>query len=1082
MSNKRYWRGIEEYTNDLEFVKNAEREFPEYIPSNEDEESEGPNRRDFLKLMGFSVAAAALASCETPVKKAIPYLNKPVDVDPTIPNFYASTYFDEGEYASILVKTREGRPIKVEGNEFSPINSGKTSARVQASVLDLYDGTRYQGFVRLGATASEKKSEREAENIAIDKEILAKLASARNIRLVTQSVISPTMQKAIDQFKAKYPSTQHVQYDVFSQEGILAANEKMFGKAMVPSYDFRRAQTIVSFGADFLGTWISPTEFAAQYARNRKVSTDKREMSRHYQFEANLSLSGANADYRIPVKASQERSLVAALYKKIVNKSKFADEALDAKLEMAAKDLLLSQGKSLVISNSNDENVQLIVNAINQRLDNYGKTIKTDRANRQYQGRSADMDQFVSDVVGGRVGAVIFCGVNPVYTHPRGGELKEGLSKVGLKVSLAQKPDETSVLCDFVCPDNHYLESWGDAEPRDNHLSLRQPAITSIFQTRQAGQSLLTWAGNNQAYYDFLRATWQQEYFDRQTMFRQFESFWEASVHNGVWDLQSSAPSPATQGANTDKETSSTVDLNENGVVEEGEVAPQTPSFNVNTALSQVESTYKTGEGTELSLYQKVATGSGSQANNPWIQEMPDPISKACWDNYLCVSQKMAADMGLRQGSIVTVKAGEVSFNAPILVQPGQAPGTVSIAIGYGREVCGKVGQGIGVNVYPVSGQEFSADVSIAKTGDKMRIAQTQTHQTVMNRKSVLQEVSLVDYKKDEYAGKPHFHVSGPEGEMPLSAANMWKGHIYPNHSWAITIDLNSCIGCGACTIACQAENNVPVVGKKEVLMRREMHWIRIDRYYSSDADENDMRGLEEASENPEVTFMPMMCQHCSNAPCETVCPVLATTHSTEGLNQMVYNRCIGTRYCANNCPYKVRRFNWFHYAEDTRFTDLNYTQTSDLGKMVLNPDVTVRSRGVMEKCTMCIQRIQAGKLEAKKEKRHVRDGEIQTACQQVCPTSALTFGDQNDLNSKVAKSLGLEKEIIPAHPEEGIKEKWKLNTTEPRAYYALEEINVKPQMAYLRKIRNVDEERVSGGHGGGEHHEESAGEEESHG
>jgi molybdopterin-containing oxidoreductase family iron-sulfur binding subunit len=1056
MAENRYWKGIEEYTNDTEFVKNAEKEFSDGMPEL------GNNRRDFLKLMGFSIAAASLAACEAPIKKAIPYLNKPEELDPSIPNYYASTYYQGGDYASILVKTREGRPIKIDGNKLSKISMGGTSSRAQASVLDLYDDNRYRGFVRKDGKFADTADERVKQNEAIDKEIMSKLASARNIRIVSPTIISPSTKKAIEDFKAKYPSAQHVMYDAISADSILKANEESFGKAMLPTYDFKNAKVIVSFGADFLGTWISPTEFSRQYAQNRKVSKESREMSRHYQFESNLSLSGANADYRTPIRPSQEGLVVASLYKKITGSDKFADAVIDKMLDKVAKELKANKGKSLVISGSRDKSVQVVINAINNALSNYGTTIDTSKPSYVLQGDDQAMDKFISDVKGGSINAVIFYGANPVYNHARGSELKDALSKVkGVKISFADKPDETASLCDYVCPDSHYLESWSDAEPRQGHYSLIQPTITPLFDTRQAQESLLIWADIKTSFYDLIRAYWQANAFPTQKEYASFDDFWRISLYNGIFDTMGKVSTPVTK---------------ENKAEDGEEITPIVVgggnfAGNVNAAMTAISKTYKSPSNKiELSLYEKVAIGAGTQGNNPWLQEMPDPITKACWGNYVAVSQKLAEEMSLSQNDVVKVEGKGYSVELPILIQPGQAQKTASIALGYGREVAGKVGNKVGVSVFPWLKEKGIIEVTLTKTGKQDPIAQTQTHHTIMGR-SIIQEATLNEYKEDEYAGRVRPMIETYTGARAPKDITLWKGHYYPNHSWGMVIDLNSCIGCGACTIACQVENNVPVVGKQEVINSREMHWIRIDRYYSNSQEVQDQlssgeittdsSSLEKASENPEVTFFPMMCQHCNNAPCETVCPVLATTHSTEGLNQMTYNRCIGTRYCANNCPYKVRRFNWFHYAEDTRFTDVNYTQTTDLGKMVLNPDVTVRSRGVMEKCTMCIQRIQGGKLEAKKEKRHVKDGEIQTACAQVCPTEAIIFGDMRDMDSQISKTIGLKKEVEEPKEGEG-KSTTTFTITEPRAYHVLEEINVQPQIAYLTKIRNKDEAKHS--------------------
>ncbi len=1069
-SPKKYWKGIEELTNDIDFVKNAQNEFAEPLPKHEPNSEN--NRRDFLKLMGFSVAAVSLAACEAPVKYSIPFLNKPENLDPSIPNFYASTFFEGGDFSSILVKTREGRPIKIEGNNLSPINKGKTSAKVQASVLGLYDDTRFKGFM-----ANNKAGKMET----IDEEIKKALSSASNIRILSSTIISPSTEAVIKEFAKKYTSAKLVQYDApaVSAHGILQANKDSFGIEAIPSYDFSKAKVIVSFGADFLGTWLSSTEYATQYGQTRKIGKDKKEMSRHYQFETRLSLTGANADYRGAVKPSQEALAVVALYNKLNGGGKL--EGVSAKveeiLEKASKELQEAQGASLVVSGSNDPNVQIVVNAINNKLGNYGTTIDINTPCYIRKGNDDAVNSLIDEISNGSVDTVIFYGVNPVYDHPRGKDLKGALAKVNTKISFALSPDETSTLCTYVCPDTHFLESWNDAMPKKGIYTLAQPTITPIFKTRSAQESLLMWAdAKTTNFHDFIKGYWNANVFKMQTKFKGFANFWTSVLHDGQFLTNAVATAVVVENNEEDKKEDKKVEVKAEIKEEKKDTKPRVAGkfgSDTNKAVGEIGSKFKTA-GFELSTYQTQAIGNGSQANNPWLQEMPDPITKACWGNYASISQKTAKAKEIKEGSVVKVSAKGMSFELPVLIQPGQADDTVVIAVGYGREVVGQAGKidgkAIGVNVFPLA-IDVVEGVSIAKTDKYEEVAQTQTHHTIMGR-DIIQEATLSEYVKKPNAGRSYVHISSPDGDKKPSEVTLWKGHKYPNHSWSMVIDLNSCIGCGACTVACQAENNVSVVGKNEVLMRREMHWIRIDRYYSSAEDAKTWGEMEEASANPEVTFMPLMCQHCNSAPCETVCPVLATTHSTEGLNQMTYNRCIGTRYCANNCPYKVRRFNWFHYAEDDRFTTVNYSQTNDLGKMVLNPDVTVRSRGVMEKCSMCIQRIQAGKLTAKKEKRHVKDGEVITACAQACPTDAITFGDMNDLNSQIAKTLDIKKNIKKGH--HGQEDEIEYAISEPRAYQLLEEINVKPQVSYLTKIRNKDKEKGKDdkkANHGGEHH-----------
>ena len=1024
-SKKIYWKGIEQLANHPDFVKNAHQEFPNPPAPEEDL---GHSRRDFLKMMGFGMSAAALAACEAPIRKAIPYVNKPVDVDPSIANYYASTYVNGGDYCSIVVKTREGRPIKIDGNALSSVSKGGTSAQVEASVLSLYDNARLRG----PKAAKEKISWED-----LDRQVIAKLGEisgkGAQIRIVSNTVLSPSTKAAIEKFKAKYPTTQHVQYDQTSCYGILKANEESIGAAIIPSYDFSKADVIVGVAADFIGSWISPIEFTKQYALTREVSEEKRTMSRHYQFESILTITGANADHRIQIKPSEEAAIVVQLYNLIAARAGRATVSGGVEkphVAKAADDLWASRGKALVVAGSNDKAVQVLVNGINDMLGSYGTTILPGLPVNYRQGDDAAMATFVSDAEAGRVEAVIFFNCNPVYDHPQGDKLAAALPKIPLTLSTSYKEDETGTLTNFKAPDHHYLESWSDAEPKKNHYSVAQPAITPIFASRAAGQSFLTWSGEtSNDYFEFVKNNWRTWFYKDQTT--PFQTFWDKCLYDGVLELPNDAASHAVTFAG-----------------------------DVNAAASAA-SNYKSA-GFELVIYESGTVGNGSQANNPLLQELPDPITKAVWDHYVTIAPKDAKDISFEESftKYFTISANGKNVKLPALIQPGQTPGTIGVPLGYGRTKAGKVADGIGVNMYPLVAMvngSLSYNVSNVKldqTDERYQIAQTQTHNTYMGRQTVIQETSLAKYKDTHWDREFHPKVStwaDPEHKVAPGEIAIWKGHEYHDHHWAMAIDLNTCIGCGACVVACNVENNVALVGRDEVIRRREMHWLRIDRYYSSDADADDWRGIEEASENPQVVFQPMLCQHCNNAPCETVCPVAATTHSTEGLNQMAYNRCIGTRYCANNCPYKVRRFNWFKYHDNSQFEGSNTAQNTELGKMVLNPDVTIRSRGVMEKCSFCVQRIQAGKLTAKRERRPMNDGEVVTACQASCSTGAIVFGDINNSESKISKLL----KIRPVNKEKPYSvDKIADN---PRAYQVLEEIGVKPNIWYLTKVRNKD-------------------------
>ncbi len=1025
-NTKKYWKGIEELNNDPEFLKHAYNEFPEYLPvkeahPNKSEGGEETGRRDFLKLLGFGMAAVSLAACEAPVKKAIPYLNKPEEIEPGIANWYASSYVNGSDYCSVLVKTREGRPIKIEGNALSSITKGGTSSRAQASVLSLYDETRLKNFVINGTQVKVKESNK--EYASVDKEIIQALKDAdkKGIRIVTKSIYSPSTLRVIEEFKAAYPSTRHIMYDPISVYASRQANQIAFGKAVIPSYDFSKADVIVGFNCDFLGSWISPIEFAKGYSVGRKVGDNRKEMSRHYQFEANLSMTGANADYREPIKLSDEGLYLAALYTLITGNKLSVPEIKESnKLKLAADDLKNAKGKSLVISGSNDLYIQLLVNEINQALGNYGSTINVNKACNLKTGDDTAIAEFIKDVKNGSLGAVIFMDANPAYDLPDGQELVESLKSVPVRVSFAEKVDETAELCNYQCPGYHYLESWNDVEPYQGYYSMVQPTIAPIFRgTRAAQESLLIWAGNNTEYYEFIRANWKANILSAGKSF-------EDIIHDGVYEPKSSGAS----------ETNSSFTSSIGSIA--SHIAQRSNELN---------------KGLQLAVYETVAIGDGSMSANPWLQELPDPITKATWDNYVTVPYAMANELKLKSGQIVTVNLGKASVSLPVVVQPGQARGTIGIALGYGRKNAGPAGKTIGVNVYPFVGSVSGllaygvGNVSLTPTEGFTTIATTQTHNTLMDRQSVVKESLLGEFQQDNWIRpyNPTVHTSKGPVAPGAEGTDLWYQHDKPNHLWTMMVDLNSCIGCNACIVGCNAENNVPVVGRDEVINRREMHWMRIDRYYSSEMTKEkaeqegvgllDMYALmEDPEENPEVVFQPMMCQHCNHAPCETVCPVAATTHSSEGLNQMTYNRCVGTRYCANNCPYKVRRFNWFKYFDNEQF-DVNTSMSTMLGRMVLNPDVTVRSRGVMEKCSFCVQRIQEGKLQAKKEKRPVKDGEVVTACASACPTNAITFGDINDRNSEVYKQLTVE--------------------NSKRAYTVLEEINTRPNVYYLTKIRN---------------------------
>ncbi|MEW6774141.1 MAG: TAT-variant-translocated molybdopterin oxidoreductase [Bacteroidota bacterium] len=1052
---KKYWRGLPELTQSEEFLKQHENEFAEELPLGENEESIKTTRRDFLKLMGFSTAAVALASCEAPVNRVVPYVVKPEEIIPGVPNFYASTFYDGHDFASILVKTREGRPIKVDGNELSPINKGKSSARVQASVLGLYDGARLKAPLLNGKSASWKE---------IDAAV-KKALSEGSVRLLTSTIISPSLKALIQELSSTINDFKHIQWDEVSYSSIRSAHQKLLGKNIIPEYHFDKAKVIVSVACDFLGNWLNPVEFSREYTLNRKVSKESAEMNRHYHFESNMSLTGANADYRYRVKPSEFGKVLVALYNAIAEKTgntKLSDAGISDKnlltsINKIAQHLVENKGQSLVLCGINDENLQALTIGINQLLDNYGKVIDTNIIYNLKSGSDADFLALIDEINAGKVKTLITYQVNPIYSAPAFTKFEDAYSKVTNKIHASNYLDETAQKSNIVLANHHYLESWGDAHPKTGIYTLQQPTIRPVFSapkyegTRQFEDNLLIWTNKSEDYYTYIRNYWKNNIFTLQNKDADFETFWVNSLHDGIFETSSNTLPVANSEAKSKKE-----ETKEQKEQEES-------TSNEKISLSEFASAALSVKGSdfEIVLYEKVGIGNGNQANNPWLMELPDPISKVVWDNYITVAledmDKFGFEKMLRQdkdGSIATLELNGIKIEVPVLPQPGQAPGTIGLALGYGRNAeTLKVAHQKGVNAHPFiqnNKGHFSTvafGIKLSNTGKKHEFAQNQLQHTVMGREEwILREVSLPEYKqKDKEAYNPTVALITAEGKKPVTEVDLWDAHPRPNHKWGLTIDMNACIGCSACVVACSVENNVHVVGKEEVRKTRDMFWLRIDRYYSSDmtrkkAEEEGIGykemnlEMENPSANPKVTFQPIMCQHCNHAPCETVCPVLATAHSTEGLNQMVYNRCIGTRYCANNCPFKVRRFNWFNYAENWRFKDVN-PAAQELSRMVLNPDVTVRSRGVIEKCSMCQQRIQAGKLQAKKEGRKLQDKDIQTACQQACPTNAIIFGDLNDENSEVVA--------------------WRKND---RNYLLLEEIGIRPTVSYLLKVRNVDE------------------------
>lgn len=1029
MSQNKYWQNFAEVNDPENLYRLSKDEFHDELPFEgfDDKgliDAKAP-RRDFLKYLGFSTAAATLAaSCKIPVRKAIPYANKPENLVPGVAKYYATTYVQDGDILPVVAKVRDGRPIKIEGNELYAATGGGTSARAQASVLDLYDMYRTKYPLHKVKDKFEEVPGFEQFDTMVDD---AMKAAGGQAVLLTSTIVSPSTKDII----SKFPGLRHVQYDAVSFSGMLLANEASGFGRKIPTYNFGAAKVIVSLGADFLGTWLSPVEFAKGYAQGRKITDEKNPvMSKHYQFESYLSMTGSNADERFTHRPSQTAAVALDLLNAINGTEgvvTIADKKLEEGIKKVAADLNAHKGEALVVCGSNDKNVQIIVNAINNAIGAYGKTIDWSKPVNYRQGIDEEFEKLVADMEAGTVGTVMIHGANPAYTYYNAEKFKSALGKVKVRVSFNPKMDETTELCEYVIPDHHYLESWGDAEICNGCISFMQPTIYPLFKTRPFQTSLLKWSGNNKDYETFFKEYWTGKLGS--------EENFNKALQDGI---KEDAPPAASAGSY-------------NG----GAVA----------AASAAIAEYKTGTGNELVLYQKVSIGTGAQAGNPWLQELPDPVSKATWDNYAIISIKKAEELGIKldmdyeyypQKPLIELTAGNKKVTLPVLVFPGMNADTIAVAVGYGRsEALGVTAGGVGQNIYPFASYNGTtvdyqvSGVTATNLKKKYKIAQTQKHNSYENRNEVVRETTLAAFKQhpnvipdaSKHLQDAFYNKSGGNFRSNATLYPDPNRRQYEIH-WGMSIDMNACNGCGACIVSCHAENNVPVVGKNEVLRYHDMHWLRIDRYFVS--DEKDPDNLKA------VVFQPMMCQHCDNAPCENVCPVAATNHSQEGINQMTYNRCIGTRYCANNCPYKVRRFNWADYTGADSFPN-NRDQklvgkldsvieqmNDDITRMVLNPDVTVRSRGVIEKCSFCVQKIQAAKLDAKKENRKLKGDDVKTACQTACPTDAIVFGNAVDKDSSVAK----------------VREENKL-----RSFHVLEQLHVLPNVTYMAKIRNTEEE-----------------------
>jgi Fe-S-cluster-containing dehydrogenase component/anaerobic selenocysteine-containing dehydrogenase len=1036
----RHWLGAEEltasYWNDSATKEKRSQEFYdkpiETLDLIEKLDTKGIKRRDFLTLMGASMAMASFACARRPVHKIIPYVVKPEEVTGGIANYYATTCPETGY--GVLAKVREGRPIKLEGNPEHGMSRGALSARAQAHILDLYDMDRAKEPLRLSRGNGLLSSSKPAKWEEVDAEITAKLktiaAGSGRVRIVSGRILGDSTLRLINEFLAPFSSGQHIQIDDLTSADIAQGQLESYGTAVVPHYRFDKADVVLSLGADFLGTFGPSEEYSADWVKGGRIPDSKNpataRMSKLFVAETMMSVTGANADTRFPVRPDGVLKIGAAIAGEIARKKGLsvpaqfasytvkavaADTGIEAEKILEAAHALLEagSGKSLVVagglSSKTEEAIglQIVANYLNSTLGNEGSTVD---GNAQAWTKNGDrpekLAKLISDMKSGSVDALFFVDANPVYSLPPAMGFADAMAKVPLIVSLGDREDETAKRGDYVLPNHHFLENWGDAQPRGGVVSLQQPTLAPIHSTRAFQDTLLVWikqgdlkakglaatiarAEKNATWHDYLKANWKETYGKGGN----FETFWEDSLRDGV--LKQPSKSPSARG------------------------------FKV-PSLAKVTPFKAPPSGYVLALYSKTSMADGNRANNPWLQELPDPITTSTWDNYINLSPKTAKALSIVQDDVVELTSNGTTVALPVNIQAGLHESVVAVAIGYGREAAGKVGDGVGRDVKGfVNGSTLAfagMPVTLKKTGRRYQLAITQWHNATENR-PIVNDITLAEFKSNPKTGNhtdPHLRMD----EVPT----MWPKHNYPGYRWGMTIDLNACTGCGSCVIACQAENNTPVVGRDNVRRSREMHWMRIDRYYSG------------SPENPDVVFQPMLCQHCENAPCETVCPVLATVHDNEGLNSQIYNRCVGTRYCQNNCPYKVRRFNFFDHWK-------SYEGSMNLA---WNPDVTVRTRGIMEKCTFCVQRIRDVKDKAKDEGRKVRDLELKTACQQTCPTDAIAFGDINDKKTEVS-----------------------LLRNDNRAFRVLEILNTVPSISYLSKVRN----KVGEAHekGAGEHH-----------
>ena len=977
----RFWKSLEELAEKESFPAFLAQKFPRQAA---EYEVSGLSRRRLFELSAASMALGGLASCtRQPFERVVPYVKQPEEVVPGKPLFFATSIPLGGYARGLLAESHQGRPTKLEGNPQHPASLGATDAVTQAAILDLYDPDRSQVITRLGAIHTWKELTDELAGILKAQKAL----QGAGVRILTETVTSPTLAAQIRDFLAQYPKAKWHQWEPAGRDASRGGAMLAFRKYVETRYDFTKADVVVSLDGDFFIDGPGAVRYAKDWSAHRKPREHAAVLSRLYVVETALTLAGASADHRLAVTPANLSAIALALAAQC-GVPGVAKPALDAKLEKfataVARDLQRNAGRSAVVAGEYaPREIHALAHAINAALKNVGTTvIYTDPVEASPTDQLASLADLVSDLRGGKVDTLIIAGANPVFTAPADLDFRAAIQKAALRVHLGLYSDETSEYCHWHVPETHFLEAWGDARAFDGTVSIVQPLIEPLYAESKSIVQLFSALLDrpSDSSHDIVKGHWQKE----RGAAGNFDAFWRRALHDGL--VADSALAQATP-------------------------ALDRPSIEKAAATLAAD---KAPAGLTLVLRPDPTVHDGRFANNGWLQELPKPLTKLTWDNAVLVSLARGRALGftpeeLHAGPVVTVSCNGRNVDAPLWVLPGLADDVVTVHFGYGRRRSGRVGNGAGFDAYPLrsSAKLWSAPVTIARTPRRLPLVTTQTAHHMEGR-ALVRAGTLAKFKSDpEFAEKM--------GEAPKRTDRLYPGFEYKEYAWGLSVDLSSCIGCNACVAACQAENNIPVVGKEEVERGRAMHWLRIDRYW--EGDENAIA---------DTHFQPVMCQHCEQAPCEVVCPVGATVHSSEGLNDMVYNRCVGTKYCSNNCPYKVRRFNFFKYSD---------TETPVL-MLMRNPDVTVRTRGVMEKCSYCIQRINAKRIEAEKQNRPIRDGEIVTACQQACPTDTIVFGNINDPQSKVAKLKA-----------------------EPHDYGLLAELNTQPRTSYLAKIKNPNPE-----------------------